>query len=67
MFCTSHSMCAVHSMDVFCSSLISCLPGMLIKYFLNVLEMVPVAPIIVGIIFFYIPHALYFYYKAFIF
>ena len=53
-------MCAVPNMAVFCSSLTSCFPGMLLKYFLNDFEIVPVAPIITGITFvFYIPHALY--------
>jgi hypothetical protein len=41
---------------------------MLLMYFLNDFEMVPVAPIITGItLVFYIPHALYFYCKVFIF
>jgi hypothetical protein len=43
--------CAVPIMAVFCSSLISCFPGMLLGYFLNDFEMVPVAPIIIGIAF----------------
>jgi hypothetical protein len=46
---TFRSMCAVPSMAVFCSSLTSWFPGMFIMYFLNDLEMVPVAPIITGI------------------
>ena len=33
----------------FCSSLISCFPGMLLRYSLSDFEMVPVAPIITGI------------------
>ena len=41
---TFRSMCAVHNMAVFCSSLISCFPGMLFKYFLNDFQVVPVAP-----------------------
>jgi hypothetical protein len=45
------SMCAVTNMDVFCSSLTSWFPGMLLTYFLNHFEMVPVAPIITGITF----------------
>jgi hypothetical protein len=45
---TFRSMCAVPSMVVFCSSLTSWSPGMLLTYFLNDLEMVPVAPIITG-------------------
>ena len=44
-------MCAVPNMAVFCSSLISWLPGMLLTYFLNDFEMVPVARIITGITF----------------
>ena len=64
---TFRSMCTVPNMAVFCSSLISCFPGMLLTYFLNDFEIVPVAPIITGIIFvFYIPRALYFYCKVFV-
>ena len=48
---TFRSMCAVPNMAVFCSSLTSCFPGMLLTYFLNDFEIVPVAPIITGIIF----------------
>ena len=39
-------MCAVPNMAVFWSSLTSCFPGMLLTYFLNEFEIVPVAPII---------------------
>jgi len=46
---TFRSMCAVPSMAVFCSTLTSWFPGMVLTYFLNDLEMVPVAPIITGI------------------
>ena len=46
---TFRSMCAVPNMAVFCSSLTSWFPGMSLMYFLNDLEMVPVAPIITGI------------------
>ena len=63
---TFRSMCAVPNMAVFCSSFTSCFPGMLLTYFLNDLEIFPVAPIITGITFLYIPHALYFYCKVFI-
>ena len=35
----------------FCSSLISCFPGMLLRYSLNDFEMVPFAPVVTGIIF----------------
>ena len=47
---TFRSMRAVPNMAVFCSSLTSWFPGMLLTYFLNVFEIVPVAPIITGII-----------------
>ena len=46
---TFRSMCAVPNMAVFCSSLTSWFPDMSLTYFLNNLEMVPVAPIITGI------------------
>ena len=42
-------MCAVPNITVFCSSLTSCFPDMSLTYFLNDLEMVPIAPIITGI------------------
>ena len=42
---TFRSMSAVPNMAVFCSSLTSCFPGMLLTYFLNDIEIVPVAPI----------------------
>ena len=45
------SMCAVPNMAVFCSSLTSCFPGMLLTYYLNDFEIVPVAPIITAITF----------------
>ena len=48
---TFRSMCAVPNMAVFCSSLTSCFPGMLLTYFLNDSEIVPVSPIITGITF----------------
>ena len=61
-------MCAVPNMAVFWSFLTSCFPGMLLTYFLNDFEIVPVAPVITGITFvFYIPHVLYLYCKVFIF
>ena len=47
---TFRSMCAVPNVAVFCSSLTSCFPGMLLTYFLNDFEIVPVAPIIIIII-----------------
>ena len=53
---TFRSMCAVPNMAVFCSSLTSYFPGMLLTYFLNDFEIVPVAPIIAGIIFVFTFH-----------
>ena len=47
---TFRSVYAVPNMAVFCSSLTSCFPGMLLTYFLNDFEIVPVAPIITIII-----------------
>jgi hypothetical protein len=47
---TFRSMCAVPNMALFCSSLTSWIRGTLLRYFLNDFEMVPVAPIIIGII-----------------
>ena len=47
---TFRSMCAVPNMAVFRSFLTSWFPGMSVTYFLNDLEMVPVAAIITGII-----------------
>ena len=57
---TFRSMCAVTNMAVFCSSLTSCFPGMLLTYFLNDFEIVPVAPIITGITF--VLHFICYYY-----
>ena len=53
---TFRSMCAVPNMAVFCSSLTSWFPGMLLTYFLNVFEIVPAAPIITGITFVFTFH-----------
>ena len=65
---TLRSTCAVSNMAVFCSSFTSWFPGMLLMYFLNDFEMVPVAPIITGItLVFYLSHALYFYCQVLIF
>ena len=50
-------MCAVPNVAVFCSSFTSCFPGMLLTYFLNAFEIVPVAPIIT--VYYYY----YYYYK----
>ena len=49
-------MCAVPNMAVFCSSLTSWFPGMLLMYFLNDFEIVPVAPIVTGITFVFTFH-----------
>ena len=48
---TFRVMCAVPNMAVFWSSLNSCFSGMLLTYFMNDFEIVPVAPIITGITF----------------
>ena len=48
---TFESMCALHNMAVFYSSLISCFPATFFRYFLNDSEIVPVAPVITGIAF----------------
>ena len=53
---TFRSMCAVPNMDVFCSSLTSCFPGMLLTHFLNDFEIVPVAPVVTGITFVFTFH-----------
>ena len=50
------NICAVPNMVVFCSSLNSCFPGMLLTHFLNDFEIVPVAPIITGITFVFTFH-----------
>jgi hypothetical protein len=42
---------AVPSTAVFCSFLMSCFPGMLLRYCLSGFEIVPVAPVITGITF----------------
>ena len=53
---TFRSMCAVPNIAVFCSSLTSWFPGMLLTYFLNDFEIVPVASIITGITFVFTFH-----------
>ena len=45
---TFRNMCAVPNMAVFCSSFTSWFPGVLLVYFLNDFEIVPVAPVITG-------------------
>jgi hypothetical protein len=59
---TFRSMCAVPNMAVFYSSLTLWFPGMLLTYFLNDFEIVPVAPIITGITFVFKFHYYYYYY-----
>jgi len=44
-------MCAVPSKTVICSFFNSCFPGVLLMYFMNDFDVVPVAPVISGIIF----------------
>jgi len=53
---TFRSMCAVPNMAVFWSSLTSCFPDMLLTYFLNDFETVPVAPVVTGITFVFTFH-----------
>ena len=48
-FSTSRSMCAVPNMAVFCSFFTLWFPGMLLMYFLNNFEVIPVESIITGI------------------
>ena len=48
---TFRSMRAQPNMAVFCTSLISCFPGMLVRHCVNDFEMVPVASVITGITF----------------
>jgi len=47
---TCHSVYAVPNMAVFCTSLITCFPHVLLRYCLSDFEMVPIAPIITSII-----------------
>ena len=53
---TFRRVCAVPCVAVFCSSLTSFFPGMLLMYFLNDFEIVPDAPIITGITFVFTFH-----------
>jgi len=53
---TFRSMCAAPNMAVFCGSLTLWFPGMLLTYFLNNFETVPLAPIITGITFVFTFH-----------
>jgi len=50
------SMCAVPNMAVFWSFLTSYFPGVLLTYFINDFEIVPVAPVITGITFVFTFH-----------
>jgi hypothetical protein len=54
--CTFRSMCAVPNVAVFCSSITSWFPGMLLTYFLNDFEIVLVTPMITGITLVYTFH-----------
>ena len=59
--------CAVSSMAVFCSSLMSCFPGILVRYFLGDPEMVPISSYSYSYhICSYVPHGMYFCCKVFI-
>ena len=53
---TFRGMCAVPNIAVFCNSLTSCFPGMLLTYFLNDFEIVPFVPFITGITFVFTFH-----------
>jgi len=64
-------MCAVSSMAVFCSSLMSCSAGMLLRYCLNDSEVVTVGPVVTAVSFIFTFHihcvynARYLYFKIF--
>jgi hypothetical protein len=45
---TFQSMCAVPNMPVFCISLISCFPGILLKYILEESEIIAAAFVVTG-------------------
>jgi len=60
-FRSMQCMCAVLNMAVFCSSLTPWFSGMLLTYFLNNFEIVPVAPIINGITFVFTYYYYYYY------
>jgi len=66
---TVRSMCAVPNMAVFCSSLISCVPAMLLRYYLSDFEMVLASHIITGIYisiyYYYYYHHYYYYFTPF--
>jgi len=67
---TFQSMCEVPNMAVFFiavffSSLMLCFPGLLVRYFVNDIQVVPVARISTGMTCFNIPHALLKYSRLF--
>ena len=66
-FSIFHSLCAVHNIAVFCNTLVSCFPGMLLRYCLSDLEMVQVFLLLPVSLLFHIPHALNFYCKVFVY
>ena len=51
MFWTSRSVRVMPNMTVSCSSLMSCFPGIMIRYILNDFVMVPLSPVLTGITF----------------
>ena len=59
---TFHSMCAVPNMAVFCSSWMLCFLGMLLRYCLSDFWMVPVAPIVTGLLLLLLLSLLFHYY-----
>ena len=56
---TFRSMCAVSNMAVLWSFLIQCFPDMLLRYFLNDFQVVPIVPIVAGITFVFTFHMRY--------
>lgn len=46
---TFRNMCTVHGMAVLCTSIMSCFPGVLLRYFMSDFEMDVFAPVIAGI------------------
>jgi hypothetical protein len=46
---TFRSMCAVHNMAVYCSYLVLCSAGLLLRFCLSYFEIIPVAPVFTGI------------------
>jgi hypothetical protein len=67
MFCSLHQhfpqyICAVHSVVAFCTSLISCIPGTLLRYCLSNFEMAPIAAVVTGVTLAFTLHYYYYYY-----